>query len=357
VDKNVSVVVMYILTHIGLILFLYPANIIASSTQGQWIPIMIGVVVHFVILILLLRGLDQFPDQDIMTIYLRTGKVMTFFFLVPTFLYFFMATIITVRAYSEVVTIVFLSNTPLWAIMALLLILSSYLAFKGVEAIFRTGILLFLFLFPLFCFILVVSFQNVDWHYVYPLWSKDASFLTDSSFFKSFFAIGGVFLFLGFVRPSIPFQRNKVLLAAVAIIPIFIMSVYIPVLTFGQATASTFMFPYIMSVDAVNLTWFLFDRLTMFFLLSIVIFILLYLSLVLWMIVRIIKKCMLQKVKPAYLVMGISLFIYLICLWIPNWSDVEQLFKWNTPLRFFVIFGVPLSIWILGIRARKEGEH
>jgi spore germination protein (amino acid permease) len=356
VDKSLYVVIMYILTHIGLILFLYPGNIIDSSSQGQWIPIIIGVIVHFIILFLLLTGLDRFPHQDIITIYLRAGKLVTFIFLFPTSLYFFMANIITVRAYSEVVTIVFLSNTPLWAIMALLLILSSYLAIKGVEAIFRTGILLLLFLFPLICFILVVAFQNVDWHYVYPLWNDDFSFLTDSSYLRSFFAIGGVFLFIGFVRPVIPYKKKKVLLAAVALIPIFIISVYIPVLTFGQATASTFLFPFVMTVDAINLTWLMFDRLTMFFLLSIVIFILLFISLVLWMSVRIINKCLLPTMNPSYLIMAVSFIIYFICLWIPNWNDVEQLFKWNTSLRFYVIFGVPISIWILGVKARKEGE-
>ncbi|MGE6753928.1 GerAB/ArcD/ProY family transporter [Rossellomorea sp. NPDC071047] len=353
-DKSLYVVIMYILTHVGLILFLYPSNIIESSSQGQWIPIIIGVIVHFIILFLLLTGLDRFPQQDIITIYLHEGKLMTFIFLFPTLLYFFMANIITVRAYSEVVTIVFLSNTPLWAIMALLLILSCYLAIKGVEAIFRTAILLFFLLFPLVCFILVVAFQNVDWHYVYPLWNEDFSFLTDSSYHRSFFAIGGVFLFIGFIRPVLPYKRKKVLLAAVALIPIFIISVYIPVLTFGQATASTFMFPFIMTVDAINLTWLMFDRLTMFFLLSIVIFILLFISLVLWMSVEIINKCLLPTMKSSYLVIAVSLIIYIICLWIPNWSDVEQLFKWNTSLRFYVIFGVPISIWILGVRARKE---
>jgi hypothetical protein len=357
VDKSWYVVSMFMLTHIGLILFLYPANIIASSTQGQWIPIMVGVLVHFLLLFILMKGLDRFPGQDIIAIYQRAGKLISFIFLFPVFLYFFMANIITVRAYSEVVTIVFLSNTPLGAIMALLLILSSYLAIKGVEAIFRAGILLFLFLFPLIFFILLVSFKNVDWHYVYPLWNKDFSFLTAPSYLQSFFAIGGVFLFLGFIQPLIPYQRKYVFLAAAAIIPVFILSVYIPVLTFGEATASKFMFPFIMTVDAINLTWFMFDRLTMFFLLSIVIFILLFISLVLWMSVKIVHTCLLPSIKPAYLVLSMSMIIYLICLGIPVWSDVELLFKWNTPLRFFVIFGVPISIYLIGIKTGKEGSN
>ncbi|MCT2537104.1 spore germination protein [Aquibacillus koreensis] len=356
-DKSLYVVFMYIVSHAGLILFLYPENIIASTTQGHWVPIVIEVFVHFFILTVFLKGLNYFPKQnDLITIYTSAGKIIAFLFLVPIFLYFLTSNIITVRGYSEIITIVFLSNTPLWAIMVVLLAISSYLAIKGVEAIFRTGVLIFILLFPLIIFILVISFQNVDWHYVYPLWVEDFSFFSQSSYYKSYFAIGGVFLFLGFIRASIPYKNKYVLIAATAVIPIFLLSVYIPILVFGQATASTFLYPFVLAVDSINLTWFMFDRMTMFFLLSIIIFILLFISLVLWMIVRVLSKCIAPSIKPFYLVVAVSLLIFIICLFIPSWKDVEQLFLWNTILRFYVILGVPISVVILGIKSRLEGD-
>ncbi|TYS16757.1 GerAB/ArcD/ProY family transporter [Rossellomorea vietnamensis] len=347
---------MYILSHTGLILFMYPADIIESTNQGHWIPIMIGVIVHFIILSLFLRGLNSFPDKDIISIYLKKGKFIASIFLFPLFLYLLMAGIITVRSYSEIVTIVFLSKTPLWAIMSLFLILASYTAAQGIDGIIRTGVFLFLLLFPLLFFIMLTSFQNVDWRYVHPLMLKDFSFLKKSSYYRSYFAIGGVFLFLGYLPSTIPVKKKSILFAALLIAPIFFLSVYIPILTFGQATAPHFLFPFVMVVDAVNLIWFMFDRFTMFFLLSVVIFILLFLSLVLWMLTTTLTKTIVPSIKPVYLIMVISVIIFTISLLISDWKGIEMLFQWNTYIRFYVILGIPFSIFLLGlIEERGQG--
>ncbi|USK31199.1 spore germination protein (plasmid) [Bacillus sp. CMF21] len=355
-DKSLCVVLMYILIHLGLIFFLYPGNIIESTDAGHWIPISIGVSIHFIVIFLYMKGLSYFPNEDIITIFLRAGKGIAIVFLVPVALYFLVINIITIRAYSEVVTIVFLSKTPLWAVMALLLSISSYLTIKGVEAIFRTGVLLALLFLPLIFFILVVSFQNVDWYYVYPIWNKQFSFITKPSYLNSFFAVGGGFLFLGFVQPFFSYQRKKILLAAIVIIPCFFISVYIPILTFGQATASKFLLPFVMAIDGINLNWLMFDRVTMFFLMSLITFIMLFISLVLWKMVRIVHTCI-PSIKPHYLVIALSGLIYIICLSIPNWNDIERLFIWNTFLRFYVMSAVPISILYLGIRSRKERQN
>jgi Spore germination protein len=354
-DKSLHIVFMYILTHIGLIFFLYPANIILSTKQGFWIPISISIVIHFVIVYFYMKGLSFFPKSDIITIYAKTGKLISACMLLPIFFYFLMANIISVRAYAEIITIVFLSNTPLWAVMALLLSFSTYLASKGIEAIFRTCFIFSLVFLPIVLFVLVVSFQNVDWYYFFPMWINDFSFLTNLDYLKSFFAIGGGFLFLGFVQPYIAYKRKKVLIAIAVIVPCFFLSVYIPVFTFGATTSSKFLFPFVMAVDAINLTWLMFDRITMFFLLSMLIFIMLFISLVLWKTVRIAHHYI-PSIKRKYQLIIISILIYLVSFFIPNWSEVDSLFKWNTLLRFYVMFAVPLSVYILGVKA-KNGKN
>lgn len=355
-DKSLQVVLMYVITHLGLIFFLYPGDIIASTDEGHWIPIMIGVIIHFIIIALYMKGLSFFPNQDLITIYLSIRKGIAIIFLLPITLYFIMVNILTVRAHSEIISIVFLTKTPLWAVMALMLFISTYLAAKGVEAIFRTGVLLALLFLPLIFIILCISFQNVDLHYVFPILDKQFSFLTDSSYYKSFFAFGGGFLFLGFIQPNLSYQRKKIMIAAIALIPCFIFSVYIPVLTFGQATASTFLFPFVLTVDTVDLDWLMFDRVTMFFLLSLIIFIMLFISLVLWKTVKILNACF-SSVKPIYLVITLSTIIFFICLMIPNWEDVQRLFTLNTFLRFYVMSAVPISVYYFGIRFRKVGKN
>ncbi|WP_430509755.1 GerAB/ArcD/ProY family transporter [Gottfriedia solisilvae] len=355
-DRSFQVVIMYILTHLSLIFFMYPRNIIASTGEGHWLPIMIGLIFHFLFIAIYMKGLSYFPNKDLITIYLGVGKFIAIIFLLPITLYFIMIIIITIRAYSEIITIVFLSKTPLWAIMAFLLFISTYLASKEVESIFRTGALIaFLFL-PLIILIFGSSIQNVDWHYLFPIVDKQFTFFTSSSFYVSFFAVGGGFLFLGFIQPYLSYQRKKILIGALFLIPCFILSVYIPILTFGQATASTFMFPFVMALDTVELDWIIFDRVTMFFLMSLITFIMLYISLVLWKTIRIINVCF-PSVKPIYLTIILSVFIFLLCLLIPNWNDIERIFFWNTYLRFYVICAVPISVLYFGMRIRKEGNN
>lgn len=355
-DKSWQVVCIYMLTHLGLIFFLYPANIIGSTDEAHWIPIFIGALFHILVVSAYLKGLSFFPGRDIIDIYSKAGILVKILFLLPIFAYFIMAIIISIRAYSEIITIVFLSNTPLWAIMLLLLAITCYMAIKGLEAIFRTGLVIaFLFL-PLIIFVMAYSFQNVDWNYIYPAWNTDFSFFEKQDFLNSFFAIGGGYLFLGFVQPYFSYKKKKVFLGIALVVPCFFLSVYVPLLTFGQATASTFFFPFVMTLDAINITWLMFDRVTIFFLLSLITFIMLFLSLVMWKAVSI-AHSFLPIARPSYLVFFFTCSIFLICLFIPNWSDVEKLFSWNTFLRFYVLITVPLSLMCMGMLSKGGKKH
>jgi hypothetical protein len=355
-DKSISVMLLYVLAHLGLIFFMYPEDIIASTATGHWVVILAGIIVHFAVIYIYMKGLSFFPRWDIMRIYLNAGKGVALFFLLPTFLYLLMVSILAVRAYSEIVTIIFLSKTPLWAVIILLLSVSTFLASQGIEAILRTGVLLGILLLPLILIISCTSFQNTDWNYIFPLFEQNFSFITKPSFYHSLFAFAGVFLFLGFVQPYFTYQRNKVHLAAAALIPFFIFSVYIPLLTFGEATAETLHFPFVVVVETINISWLMFDRFTMLFLLTLIAFIMLFISLTMWETNRIISKCLSIK-KPLYSMLPLSLFIFSCCLMISDWNRVEQLFLWNIPLRLFVLVIVPPSIYYLGLRFRKKVSH
>ncbi len=349
-DKSLHVVLMYLLVHLGLIFFLYPNDIISSSDEGQWLPIAIGLLFHFVLVWIYMKGLSFFPKQNIIHIYSEMGRGFAIFFLLPVFMYLMLVNIIGVRAYSEIITIIFLSNTPSWAIIILFLSISGYLAAKGVEVIFRTGILLALIFIPIIFFVSIASFQNVDWHYLFPLIDDDFHFMTTPSYMKSFSAFIGGFLFLGFTAPHLTYDRKKVLIAAALLIPFFVLAVYIPVLTFGQGTASRFMFPYIMTVDSTYINWLMFDRVTMFFILCLVTFIMLHLSLLLWMAYQIMNHWFPHQ--PFYSVLPFTIVIFITSIMIIDWKTVERLLWWNSFLQFYVLLTIPLSIYFIG-RRRK----
>lgn len=208
-DKSLQVVLVHILTHIGLIFFIFPTNIIDSTESAQWIPILLGFLLHWILISLYTKGLSQFESQNLLDIYSQFGKPVAVIFLLPLFIYMFMVISVTIRAYAETISLVFLSNTPLWAIMLLTLLISAYITSLGVQALFRTGVLMALIFFPLIVFVLCMSFQNVDWHYIFPLWNSRFSFLTDPDYLESSFAFFGGFMYLGFIQPKVLYNRKK----------------------------------------------------------------------------------------------------------------------------------------------------
>ncbi|MFP3380706.1 GerAB/ArcD/ProY family transporter, partial [Bacillus sp. SIMBA_069] len=84
---------------------------------------------------LYLKGLSYFPKQDIIDILKTLGKAFSFTLLFPVLLYLIITTIELVSAYAEVTNIIFLANTPPWAIITLMILIATYIAVKGIETI------------------------------------------------------------------------------------------------------------------------------------------------------------------------------------------------------------------------------
>ncbi|MEK3882557.1 GerAB/ArcD/ProY family transporter [Paenibacillus sp. PL2-23] len=358
--KNAQVISMYWLTHIGLIFFLYPADIIESTGAGHWIPILVGYSIHVVVLYVYLKGLRLADGHSLPDILAMAGRHAAAVLLAPVFIYLTLVLIITARAYGEIINLLYLENTPLWATIALLLGIAAYVASLGLESMMRTGLLLFGLCLPFAVFVLASSFQNADWHYFLPVMderSSSFSFLTAQPFLKSLFAFGGGFLFLGFVQPRLHYHHRKLLLSSLVLLPLFLISVYVPILTFGQNTASTFLFPFLMATDTVDIDYLIFERTTLFFMLSMIVFVIIFLALVLWKTTIIAGRFAKIPIKPFTAVW--ALVLWLASLQLKDWQNVEELLGWNTYFRLYIMFVIPFITLALGYRhARsKRGDQ
>ncbi|ANS74719.1 hypothetical protein AWM70_09050 [Paenibacillus yonginensis] len=358
-DKGLPLVVMYILTHLALIFFMYPTYIVSSTSTGHWLPVLCGYLIHILVLTAYLTGLGYFKNQDIVEI-LMSNKIAAIFLLLPVTFYLILLAIVTTRAISEIITIVYLSRTPMWVIMCLFLVIAGFMANSGLKSLFRIGILLGILFAPIIFIVLISSFQNIDWRYLFPLVNKEMwsfSFLGNKSFHNGGFAFTGAFVFFGFIPKQIALKRKQILLSSLILLPVFLAAVYVPILTFGEATATQFQFPYITSLDTVESNWMMFDRITIFFLQSLIAFVMLYIGLVLWEAITILHRTVI-KVKQNYILTALILFVFVVCLQITDWADVEKLFYWNTLLRTYIIIVLPAALLLLGIyRKRKFGQQ
>ncbi|MFD2329649.1 GerAB/ArcD/ProY family transporter [Cohnella sp. GCM10020058] len=356
-DKSRQVVVIYLVTHFGLIFFLYPADIIASVSVGHWSAVLFGFAIHFTLIGIYLKGLSYFASQNVIDIFTGVSKVFAYIMLLPLALYFLSIMIIAIRAYAEIVSVIFLSETPIWTIMLLFLIVSTLVSLSGIEPLMRTGVLVALLFSPFLILVLILSFQNVDWRYALPVIDREVasfSYLLKRPFLQSLFAFVGGFLFLGFIPAQIPFKGRKIVWFSLVLLPFFLLSVYVPILTFGENTASKFPFPFIMAVDTVDVSWLMFDRVTIFFMISLLCFVILFLALVMWTTLSLLKRG-LPFIKVSVASVLLPILVFIVCMLVPNWSAIEQLLWWNTYLRLYAAIVIPLTTLTLGIVRHRRG--
>ncbi|NQX59148.1 GerAB/ArcD/ProY family transporter [Paenibacillus qinlingensis] len=356
--KNLQVAVVYIITHLGLIFFVYPTDIIASTQEAHWAPILAGYIIHVIIVFVYLKGLSYYGNLNILQILINKSKVIAWMTLFPVFLYLSLVIVITIRAYAEIISIVILADTPIWILMCVLLGIPVFMIMHGgIKALLRAGILLGILFLPPMLFVMFSAFQNVDMYYALPLIPKDPtkifSFLTRLSYYKSLFAFAGGFLFLGFIPSALTFKPKTIYISSVVVLLFFLVSVYIPILTLGEETARQLVFPFIFTIDTIEINWLMFDRITIFFLLSLIAFVMLFIAITLWQIASLIRTKV-QQIPNPYLLPAIAIVVLLICLCIPEWEDVEKLLQWNSFLRLYVSLVIPTIVFILGYRHHRR---
>ncbi|WP_337101200.1 GerAB/ArcD/ProY family transporter [Paenibacillus sp. YIM B09110] len=353
--KTTQVTSLFLIGHMGLIFFFYPSQIIEGAESSHWILIMAGFLFYFAIIGVYMKGISYFENLNVIQILQQLGKLLATILLLPLAVYLVSVSIVTFRAYADVIRLIFLTSTPIWAILLLLVAISSYIAFLGVEAIFRTSILLIILGTPLVLFVLASAFQNVDWQYLFPLLDKEVinfSFLFTPAFAKSFLAFGGGFLYLGFIQPYVTYKPSKMLRAYFILLPMFLISVYIPVLTFGRNTAVLFSFPFLETAETIEINWLMFDRTSMFFLICLISFVMLFHAMLLWKTALIIRVAI--PVKQATMLIPLAILVYSLSALIPDWHAVDRLFWMNTILRVYAMLFIPVLMLFLGIRHSKK---
>ncbi|MCM3257368.1 spore germination protein [Paenibacillus lautus] len=358
-DKNgYQATILYVVCHMGLIFFLYPSDMFSGMDMGHWIGISISYALHAAALYMYIKGLKWAAQRNVVDMFRSTGKYLAWILLLPAFFYFGIAIIVTLRAYSEMLTLVFLSSTPLWAVQLLLIAIGLLMAWQGMPSMARTSVLLVvLFMFPIL-FVLCLGFQNVDWYYLLPLIDREQSlhFIAKPDFLVSLFVYAGGSFFLGLLPPSIHISLKKMMLGCLLLLPMFFLSVYLPLLTFGQSTAELYQFPMLMTIDTVNITWLLFDRITIFFLLSLMAFALLYLGVTLWVLATLAQKAV-PNVPSVYLLIALTAGLFAISLAIPNWNSLKNLQVWIIPLRMYIFLVLPLITFLIGWRHKHKANR
>lgn len=103
----------------------------------------------------------------------------------------------------------------------------------------------------------------------------------------------------------------------------------------------------------IQINWLMFERITVFFLMSLIIFVMLFVSLVLWQSSQIVGRFW-PRAKTNWIIGGLFVVIFAGCLTVRSWNEVERLFIWNTWIRWYFLIVVPLTVYALGRRAERD---
>ncbi|ASJ55904.1 spore gernimation protein [Brevibacillus formosus] len=120
-----------------------------GAKQDAWLTVLTGMAVSFLLLMLFLGIQRREPNKSLVQILVQYlgffGKIAAFSYV----LFFAYESMRNVRDFGDLIIMSFLSRTPISLIMLIMVLLSSYAIFKGIEVFFRLsefmlpGVLLF----------------------------------------------------------------------------------------------------------------------------------------------------------------------------------------------------------------------
>jgi hypothetical protein len=254
------------------------------------------------------------------------------------------------RSHAEMVTVVFLPKTPIWAILLVMLGIPLQASLHGFKAILRGTVILMVVVMPLIIFSLATCFQKTNLNFIFPM-DVDPLFWRKEGFLTGLLA-HSAFLFLGMTSANSDFSsarvRRMLYIAMGALLPFFFVAIYIPLMIFAPGTIARFPYPLPSALDTVNLEWLIVDRITMFYVVSTLSFIFIYTSILVWMIASMLGKLYVPFSKKV-LSWAIAFAAYVVCVWIPDWETIERLIFLDTPLRLYSIGFIPLLIYVIGM--------
>ncbi|BBH23593.1 hypothetical protein Back11_49380 [Paenibacillus baekrokdamisoli] len=346
------VLILFFLVHLSFLFYMYPVNIIESSTKGYWEPILVGFLMEALLIGVYLKGLSAFPRKDIIDIFTgKSGKWLARVLLTPFFIFLFVNFGTMHRVEFDSVNVVLLPKTPLLFILLLYLI-PLYAAWKGLQSIARGAVLLFVFGVPLILFSLMSSIKNFDFHQVFPLLDTQMAFFSKPEFYSALLAHTG-FLFLGMIGLNKNASMRYLIPILIVIFIFGLAAVYVPLLIFGPESIIYLRYPVVLTSDTVDMEWVIFDWLPTFFVISTIAISMVEAAISLWMMTTLMHKLAFPA-KRGWSVIIVGAALYVFSAMIPNTDWLDQLTTWNSVFGLYSIVVIPITVLLMSLKDRRD---
>ncbi|PEC50970.1 hypothetical protein COJ46_01585 [Bacillus sp. AFS077874] len=350
--NRIQIGLVFIIINFSFGYLVFPNLIYMLAKTAHWEVVICQGFLQLILLWIYIKGLNYFPESDVIDIYLKMGKWVAMLILTPFVISLVALVALNIRLHTEVIISIFLPRTPYWSIMILFFFISIYTAIKGLGTILRSSIIIFFIVIPLVLFNIFTSVVNFDIHNVTPGWNSPHKFLFNIKFF---YLLGfSSFLFLGFISTDKKWRFRQLFIACVSVTLFFLSVVYVPLFIFGQETVVTLTSPFYEAMDSVDISWFSFNRQAVFFGLSLVCLVILANAILLWMVGQILRKLFnCRIVYSSYWIIAFSVIAFILVLFVPNKSLIEKYFLWSTCAQAYFIIIIPITIFIYGFLTKR----
>ncbi|WP_275691044.1 GerAB/ArcD/ProY family transporter [Paenibacillus aceris] len=303
-------------------------------------------VIELVLMLILLQGLRKAGSLDYPDLFLPLGKWISTVLLLPLIIYILIIPILSVRFFAELMIIVFIARSPLYAILALLCLLMLFGSSIGPQGILRASTLTTVFNIPILLFALSACMTNSKFIKIFPLVNLSMDFLIEGKLLTTLFSICP-FLLLGMLPPICKVQMKSILITLLPIALLYISIVYIPILIYGVNAAKLMNFPLMTSLDSVNITWSIFNRISLFYAVALLAFVMTLSTFSLWSSALMIHK-MIPRWKEKYIRPGLTLVVFVVTLIIPSWDRYVEILTKDTWFRLMIYMIIPVAVYFRG---------
>ncbi len=293
-----------------------------GAKQDAWLAILIGMLCSFFFFLIYHKLYSYYPDL-LPTEYMQKilGKVLGTLLAFIYIVYFLYDASRVLRDFGEMLLTFAYPDTPLFIANALLMLVIIYITRKGIEAIARSGELLFIFMYFLAIagFILIISSGLIDFKNLQPVLKEGILpvakvALTETLYFPFTEAIVFTMLLPYLNNPK---KANVTMLCATGLSGInLIITMIINISVLGVDLTTRSQFPLLSTVQTIQVADFL-ERLDVFFMFAMVIGIYFKVSILFY--ASIISTATLFKIKsPSRLAYPLGIIVLFLSITIAS---------------------------------------
>ncbi|MFC4617110.1 endospore germination permease [Camelliibacillus cellulosilyticus] len=228
--------------------------ILHQSRQDGWIAAIVGTILGLIGILSLVKLSQAFPGLTLIEILFKhfswPGKVMGVLYLIYFFIMVCLAGRLFVEAYKTV-----MERTPMWAFLAVILLLTAFIVYSGLETLGRLNqVMLPVLVIIAIVVVFLTMGGNKDYSNLLPIFGNGLKPVS----FGSLSVMGwfGEFVIMGMVLPYV--QRPKKLVktgigVAIVTLIFFLGPITGPVALFGAEQAAKMVFPTFSEVRYINI--------------------------------------------------------------------------------------------------------